>query len=102
MRGYPSNAHPKDTSSEALSPYGSPHKESPKACGVPERLLLNISSPCSRLELLYEREETLIYVDLEDGVKVVCRDHLTCEAYDNYELLICEMLLKFNEKFIGY
>ena len=41
-------------------------KNHQKHAGDPKRLLFNVSSPCSRLELLYERKETLVYVDLED------------------------------------
>ena len=55
------------------------------------RLLLDVSSPGSRLEFLYEREQTLIDVDLEDGVEVVGCDHLTGKANDDYEFLIVEV-----------
>ena len=71
-------------------PYEPRKIESPKACRDQYRLLLDVSSPCSRLEFLYEREQTLIDVDLEDGVEVVGCDHLTGKANDDYEFLIVE------------
>lgn len=65
-------------------------------------LLLDVLSPCCGLELVEQREEALINVDLEYCVEVVCCDHLTCEADDDNELLIVEELSELVEKFIRY
>ena len=55
-------------------------------------LFLDICSPGSRLKLLYERKKSLVNIDLEDRVKVVSCDHLSCKSYDDYKFLVIEEL----------
>ena len=59
-------------------------------------------SPCSGLELVYQREQTLIDIDLEYSVEVVGGDHLSCESHDHDEFLIIEELSELVEEFIRY